>query len=106
LTDKYAIKIYKSGNFVGYVQTVRKSRNGYYRITKTKNLNTSLDIKFEIIVKVLKKKLDEKCDKILYKNHEFEIIKVNQKEIRFSKLNILKNKVIREGIFKNRKTLT
>lgn len=105
ITDKYVIKIYKNDVFAGYVKSNRLSRNGEYRFTRTKNINECISTESYFTILGVFNKVSILGDKIYNRNCEFRILKITEQEMRNSKLSVLKNKVIREGIFKNRKTL-
>ena len=103
----YNIKVYNDDLFVGYIKSYRKFNN-LYRFEITKNFYKSLQYKYESdINKTIDKltnsrdKLTNSRDKLLeIGNYTFKLSLLTDKEIRKSKLNILKIVKIRKGIFK------
>ena len=100
--NMYVVKVYKNDKFVGYVKSYRKLRTDLYSFERTKNINES--IKYLSIIEScrLKIKLTNKRDKLRYVNYYFDNVIISEQEIRLSKLNILKTKKIKTGLFKNK----
>lgn len=98
---KYLIKIKYKDKFVGYIKNYRLHRNCKYRFNKTKNIKKSMFFDMRVCSNILDK-LQTKIDNLYYKNYSFEIYSISKKDIRKSKLQILKNKKIKNGILKNK----
>ena len=96
----YNIKVYNDDLFVGYIKSYRKFNN-LYRFEITKNFYKSLQYKYESDINKTIDKLTNSRDKLLeIGNYTFKLSLLTDKEIRKSKLNILKIVKIRKGIFK------
>ena len=101
--DNHVIKIYKADKFIGYVKLYRILRTGLYCFEKTKNVDDAMTYLSSTQCDNLKNKLSTKRDMLRYGvSYKFENIIVTAQEIRLSKLNVLKTKKIKTGLFKNK----
>lgn len=102
LLNKYGVKIYRDDIFIGFVRKYRKHRNGFYRFEKTNDLNKALIFNDNISPVHCEYTLTNNIDKFYYfnKNYYFRVEKINNQDIRFSKLSILR--FSKFGIFKNK----
>lgn len=98
--NTFVIKIYKADVFVGYVLNYRKGRNGY-DFKRSKYIHKAIKYIQKIECDRVKFKLTT-LGNIFNKDYYFEVIQVTDQEIRFSKLQVLKTKKIKVGLFKNK----
>jgi len=104
---KYAVKIYKNDVFIGFVKSIRKHRNGFIRFVKTRNVETantfshkSYGYSYALSLELC---LTTNIDKLMYRdNYKFLATEITKKDIRSSKLSVLKYKKIKTGILKNK----
>ena len=102
ITDCYILKISKNCEFLGYVSSYRKNRNGLYRFNKTKNLEKAIQFLNVNRAFITANNLNILKDKIYYSSFFFEVSKITDKEVRKSKLNVLRYIKVKEGILKNK----
>lgn len=98
---KYLIKIKYKNKFVGYIKNYRLHRNYKYRFNKTKNIDKAMYFDMRVCSNILDK-LQTRIDNLYYNDYSFEIYSISKKDIRKSKLQILKNKKIKNGVLKNK----
>lgn len=101
IKNHFIIKVYKNDVFAGYVISYRKGRNGYV-FKKSKYIHKAASYIQKVEIERVKFKLTNLGNSILNNDYFFEIIQINDQEIRFSKLTILKTKKIKSGLFKNK----
>jgi hypothetical protein len=102
IIDCYILKIYKNCEFLGYVMSYRKNRNGFYRLNKTKNLEKAIQFSNLPRASIAANSLNILKDTLYYDSYFFKVSKITDKEIRKSKLNVLSYIKVKEGILKNK----